>query len=104
MTDEENWKQLLPHEAKLLLTNKEVQFVDVREQDEYDAGHIPNIIHIPLSRFVERIGELDRNKELILVCRSGNRSAQACNYLHSVGYSKVNNLFGGMNNWVGEIE
>ncbi|MDR6884207.1 rhodanese-like domain-containing protein [Bacillus sp. 3255] len=104
MSNDENWQQILPFEAKDLMNKKEVEFVDVREQDEYDAGHIPKITHIPLSQFAERVSELDKDKELVMVCRSGNRSAQTCNYLHSLGYLKVKNLFGGMNNWVGEIE
>jgi rhodanese-related sulfurtransferase len=76
------------------------------ENDEnwQQAGHIPKITHIPLSQFTERVSELDKDKELVMVCRSGNRSAEACNYLHSLGFRKVKNLFGGMNNWVGEIE
>lgn len=98
------WQQILPMEAKKLLNNKNVQFVDVREVEEYEAGHIPTITHIPLSDLTERVGELDKQKQLVMVCRSGNRSAKACEYLESLGYSKVRNLFGGMMNWVGEIE
>ena len=98
------WQQILPMEAKKLINNKNVQFVDVREVEEYEAGHIPNSTHIPLSQFTERVSELDKQQHLVMVCRSGNRSANACEYLTSLGYPNVSNLFGGMNNWVGEIE
>lgn len=103
-TTKDQWQQILPMEAKELLNNKNVQFVDVREVEEYDAGHIPAITHIPLSDLSERVGELDKQKQLVMVCRSGARSAKASEYLASMGYSNVHNLFGGMMNWVGEIE
>jgi rhodanese-related sulfurtransferase len=91
-------------EAKKLINNKNVLFVDVREIEEYKAGHIPNITNIPLSQFTERVSELNKQQHLVMVCRSGNRSANACEYLTLLEYPNVSNLFGGMNNWVGEIE
>jgi rhodanese-related sulfurtransferase len=99
-----HWQQILPMEAKKLISNNNVQFVDVREVEEYEAGHIPNSTHIPLSQLTDRVRELDNTKELVMVCRSGNRSSKACDFLTSLGYPKVHNLFGGMLNWVGEIE
>lgn len=99
----DKWMDITTDEAKALLNDKEIQFVDVREQDEYDAGHIPNITHLPLSQLVERAGELDQNQEMVIVCRSGNRSSQACAYLSSIGYNKLKNLDGGMMYWDGEV-
>lgn len=104
MKTNNQWQQILPMEAKELLNNKNVQFVDVREVEEYEAGHIPTITHIPLGDLTERVRELDKQKQFVMVCRSGGRSANACEYLQSMGYSNVHNLFGGMMNWVGEIE
>jgi len=104
MTSNRQWQVIGPQEARQLLRKGGVQFVDVREQDEYDAGHIPGITHIPLSQFTERAGELDPNRELVLVCRSGNRSGKACDYLQSIGYRHLTNLAGGMNDWDGDVE
>jgi 3-mercaptopyruvate sulfurtransferase SseA len=60
-----HWQQILPMEAKKLISNKNVQFVDVREVEEYEAGHIPNSTHIPLSQLANRFRELDKTKELV---------------------------------------
>lgn len=98
-----SWMDVTADEAKALLNNKEIQFVDVREQDEYDAGHIPSITHLPLSELVERASELDQNQEMVIVCHSGNRSSQACSYLSSIGYNQLRNLVGGMMYWDGEV-
>lgn len=99
-----HWQEITGDDAKQWLNNSEVLFVDVRELDEYEEGHIPNIVHIPLSEFVERVGELDKDQEIVMVCRSGNRSSRACEYLASLGYSKLHNLAGGMLYWDGEVE
>ncbi|MGZ9584029.1 rhodanese-like domain-containing protein [Paenibacillus marinisediminis] len=104
MLNSRQWQEMMPDEAKQLLNNKDVHFVDVREVDEYEEGHIPNITNIPLSQFAERVHELDKDTPLVMVCRSGNRSAQACEYLISQGYSNVKNLVGGMMHWDGEVE
>jgi rhodanese-related sulfurtransferase len=76
--------------------------VDVRELEEWNAGHIPGIKLIPLSEFVERVGEIDSKQETIIVCRSGARSGRACEYLEQFGYSVVN-MVGGMLAWRGNI-
>lgn len=98
------WKDITPEEVKAMLNRKDIQLIDVREIDEYRAGHIPGITHVSLSQFVERTGEIDPEKEVICVCRSGNRSGTACEYLSSLGYKKLHNMVGGMNKWSGEIE
>lgn len=98
------WKDITPEEVKAMLNRKDIQLIDVREIDEYEAGHIPGITHISLSQFVARTNEIDPEKEVICVCRSGNRSGTACEYLSSLGYEKLHNMVGGMNKWSGEIE
>ncbi|WES63456.1 rhodanese-like domain-containing protein [Microbacter sp. GSS18] len=72
--------------------------VDVRENTEVAAGRIPTAIHIPLGELSARLGEIDRNREVIAVCRSGNRSSRATSLLKSAGY-KVDNMTGGMMAW-----
>ncbi|UOF89463.1 rhodanese-like domain-containing protein [Fodinisporobacter ferrooxydans] len=78
--------------------------IDVRENDEVAAGKIPGAKHIRLSELPQRIHEIPKNAEAIMVCRSGGRSAKACEFLLSQGYRNVKNLMGGMLGWDGDIE
>ena len=78
--------------------------VDVRRQDEYDAGHIPGAILIPNESIgTEQPEELpDQNQIILIYCRSGNRSKQAAEKLAAMGYANIYE-FGGINTWTGEI-
>jgi rhodanese-related sulfurtransferase len=76
----------------------DVQLVDVREQDEWDAGHIDDARHIPMSELGQRLGELDRKRPLVAVCRSGSRSGRVAQVLQQRGYD-AHNLDGGMQAW-----
>ncbi len=78
-----------------------VQIVDVREQQEYEGalGHIPNALLIPLDSLLDRSVELNRDKPVVTVCRSGARSAQAVMHLQKAGFTQVANLSGGMLRW-----
>lgn len=91
----------VPHvsatEAHDLLRN--ATFLDVRELHEYrDDGHIPGSVHIPLRELGRRLREVDREREVVVVCRSGSRSAAAAQLLADEGY-QVRNLRGGMIAW-----
>ena len=86
-----------------LEAGEQLNIIDVREVHEVQAGHIPNIQHIPIGLLEFRQHELDKNKPYIIVCRSGGRSAQATHYLQSLGFD-VANMSGGMLAWEGEIE
>jgi rhodanese-related sulfurtransferase len=72
--------------------------VDVREQDEWDAGHAPGALHLPLSELAERRDELRAAPRVVMVCRSGSRSDLAASLLGSVGID-AENLAGGMHAW-----
>lgn len=86
-----------------LKEGKSLNLVDVRETDEWQAGHIKEARSIPLSELQDRINELQQgDQEIVLVCRSGGRSGKACDFLHAQGY-KVINVTGGMLQWQGEI-
>jgi rhodanese-related sulfurtransferase len=75
--------------------------VDVRETDEWNAGHIAGAIHIPLGDVKNRVAELEKFKDspVITQCRSGARSAKAAEVLKNAGFSAVYNLDGGINAW-----
>ena len=79
----------------------EAQIVDVREAHEFTGplGHIPGARHVALGELAARAGELDRDRPLVLVCRSGSRSAQATAMLAKAGFARVANLAGGMLRW-----
>ena len=82
----------------------QAKLIDVREKDEYAAGHIPASINIPLSKIESAQGEItDLDTPLFVYCRSGNRSKQAAGKLAAMGYSHIIE-FGGIMDWDGEIE
>ncbi len=80
---------------------REVQIVDVREPDEFNGplGHVPGAKLIPLGKLSDGINSIDKTKPVVVVCRSGARSAQATLMLGKAGFEKVANLSGGMLRW-----
>jgi len=87
--------------ATQLINHKNALVLDVREEVEYKSGHVLNAKLISLGKLHERIGELEkyRAKPIVVVCRSGARSANACAMLGKQGFSEVYNLAGGMIAW-----
>ena len=79
----------LPENAVLL---------DVREDDEWTAGHAPDARHVPMSQLTGRLGDVPSADPLYVICRSGGRSAQVVAYLNQQGRSSVN-VVGGMQSW-----
>lgn len=82
---------------------KEIQdaggmLIDVRESHEYRAGHAPGAKHVALGVVSKRLGEIPKEREILVICQSGMRSAQAAKQLAANGY-KVTNVSGGMTNW-----
>lgn len=86
--------QLMSHE-------KDVIILDVREDKEYQQGHIKDSVHIPMSQLSSRIDELSKYKSsnIVMGCRSGSRSGRACSMLKRKGFEKVHNLRGGVLAW-----
>lgn len=87
--------------ALQLINHKEASILDVREPDEFKSGHLLNAKSIPLGKLRDRIGELERHREkpIVVVCRSGQRSATACALLGKEGFAQVYNLAGGVTAW-----
>jgi rhodanese-related sulfurtransferase len=83
------------------LYNDDALVLDVREDKEYAAGHIPKARHIPLGQLAGRLKELDKfkDKPILVTCRSGNRSAHACRTLKKAGFTTVYNQAGGILAW-----
>jgi rhodanese-related sulfurtransferase len=74
--------------------------LDVRELSEWEDGHIPDATLIPLGELESRMDEIPTEREVLIVCRSGNRSAQARDILKDAGFTNVTSMAGGMNQWI----
>lgn len=80
--------------------NHEMRVIDVRELQEIAMGTVPKAEALPLGTLPGNVQNLSKEEKLVMVCRSGARSAQACMFLQQQGFSNVYNLRGGMMNWV----
>ena len=100
-----SYKQISQEQAKEMMDKEDGHVVvDVRRQDEYDAGHIPGAILIPNESIgtEQPEGLPDLNQIILIYCRSGNRSKQAAQKLFDMGYRNIYE-FGGIIDWTGEI-
>jgi rhodanese-related sulfurtransferase len=79
----------LPSDAYLL---------DVRENDEWECGHAPEAVHLPMSELMARVAEVPADREVYVICKVGGRSAQVVGYLNGQGHETVN-VSGGMLAW-----
>lgn len=73
--------------------------LDVREPDEWNTVHIPGATLIPLGQLEARVNEVPKDKEVVVVCRSGNRSKQGRDILKNAGFTQVTSMAGGMTQW-----
>jgi rhodanese-related sulfurtransferase/TusA-related sulfurtransferase len=87
-----------------LETNENIVVLDVREAAEYVFNHIPNAVSIPLGELENRLNELNREGEIFVVCRTGNRSDFAAQKLAENGFNKVFNVIPGMSEWSGKTD
>lgn len=74
-------------------------FLDVRTQEEWNEFHAPNSTLIPLDQLLSRLNELPKDKQIVVVCRSGNRSQQGRDILLNAGFTQVTSMAGGLNEW-----
>ena len=96
-----NAKTLTTGAATLLINRLDAQVIDVRETAEWSGGHIPSARHIAFGHLSKHLSEIDKlkDKPIILVCASGNRSGAACGVLKKAGFNEVYSLAGGMQAW-----
>ena len=100
------YMNITAEEAKILMENQsDYLILDVREQDEYDAGHIPGAILIPYTQIEEKAPKLltDKNQLILVYCRSGRRSKIAAEALVELEYTNIRE-FGGIIDWPYEVE
>lgn len=98
----ESRTELSAGEVADLLKASDVQLVDVREPGEYSIARIPNSVLVPLGALPERLGELDRGRETVVICHVGQRSAMGATVLREAGFDRVYNLRGGLMAWVNQ--
>jgi len=84
---------------QMIESDPNLTILDVRTQSEYESGHIQNATLIPVTELAGRLGELDKNKEILVYCASGGRSATSSQTLVDNGFSKVYNMLGGITAW-----
>lgn len=95
------YSSISPSESTQMINRDDALILDVRENNEFSEGHIINALHIPLSSLKTRMSELEKHKtkKIIIACRSGHRSSQACANLKKEGFAEVFNLSGGVMAW-----
>nr|MBA5588843.1 rhodanese-like domain-containing protein [Anaerobacillus isosaccharinicus]QOY38542.1 rhodanese-like domain-containing protein [Anaerobacillus isosaccharinicus] len=90
--------------AESVETNDGAVYIDVREDYEYNEAYIDGFENYPLSTLEDTYMELPKDKEIIIICRSGNRSMKAGQYLKEQGYDNITNVKGAMLDWKGETK
>ncbi|CAN5420677.1 adenylyltransferase/sulfurtransferase MoeZ [soil metagenome] len=96
-------KEISPLEVKKLLDEKKIQLIDVRETFEFELGNIGGV-NIPLGSLVRNISVIDKDKTVVVHCKSGQRSAQAIRKLESLGFTNLVNMKGGLIGWKSEVD
>ena len=105
-TMENTYQQITQEEAKDMMDTQEVIVLDVREQDEFDTGHIPEAVLLPVGTITKDAAAAvidDLDTVVLVYCRSGNRSKTASSTLADLGYTNIYE-FGGINTWPYETE
>lgn len=105
-TADNSYQQITQEEAKEMMDTQEVIILDVREQNEYDSGHIPGAILLPVGTIDENTAAAvipEKDSTVLVYCRSGNRSKTASSALAELGYTNIYE-FGGINTWPYQTE
>lgn len=96
---QKEWTEQLKNDANAVI-------LDVRTEDEWNEGFIPNAVFNDIYKgqgFIYRLEELDKTKNYYVYCKSGGRSGQACSIMNQMGFENTYNLEGGFMNWEGEV-
>jgi len=89
-----------------LETDSNAVILDVRTEDEWNDGYIPNAINIDIYKgqgFIYEVDQLDKTKNYYVYCKAGARSDQACQIMNQLGFENTFNLLGGFMNWKGDV-
>ena len=91
-------ERIKPAEFQVLNQKENITILDVREVDEFQAGHIEGALNAPLSTLDKEYEQLDASKRYYVICQGGMRSERACQFLETKGFDVIN-VEGGMNQW-----
>ena len=97
-------REISPRDVKSLQERKEkAVYLDVREPNEWNLGHIPGAVHIPRGTLETKVEQaIPRDARVVIYCAGGNRSALAADTLQQMGYANVESMAGGWRDWVAE--
>ena len=101
---QDDYDEITVHELSNQLNNNKITMLDVRENYEVKISKIKNSIHIPMDEVLNRISELNINEEIVVYCKSGQRSSKICKQLIKNNFINVKNLKGGIIAWCKEID
>jgi sulfur-carrier protein adenylyltransferase/sulfurtransferase len=97
-------KEVTATELKQMMDNKEdIQLIDVREPHEFEAAHIESEL-IPMNTIPQNLEKISKDKKVIMICRSGNRSGNVIRFMEGQGFENLYNLKGGMLAWKKDID
>ncbi len=101
---EDHFSEISVHHLKQRLDGGEdLLLLDVREPYEYKIANLQGLL-VPLGQLHEKVGELDRSRQIVVYCHHGNRSAFAVQFLKNQGFERVLNLAGGIDQWSREVD
>jgi rhodanese-related sulfurtransferase len=83
---------------------EQLVLLDVREPRELALAAVPGAVHIPMGQVPSRMGELDRDSHVVVICHSGGRSQAVVGFLKQQGFERVSNLAGGISRWSREVD
>lgn len=92
-------KQMTTAQLKNEMMDKTKQYIDVRTIAEFKSFHIPGFKNMPLHQLHQNMGQLSRDKEVVVICQSGMRSSKASKILKKAGYKNITNIKGGVSAW-----
>jgi len=101
---EEQWEITVMMLKRLIDSGTRVNLIDVREPHEYDLCHINGSRLVPLGQIPKELKELNPSEEYVFYCHTGGRSASVVDYLRRMGFKKVKNLKGGIDEWAASID
>ncbi len=90
--------------ANELQSGMDLVLLDVREPHELQISVLPGVVAIPLANLPGNVAQLSKDANIVVICRTGNRSNHAAEYLTQLGFTQVRNLVGGMNRWATEVD
>tara|TARA_B100001057_G_scaffold449590_1_gene490956 strand:+ start:477 stop:809 length:333 start_codon:yes stop_codon:yes gene_type:complete len=100
-----NSSEITVHQLNdLIQLDKKIQIIDVREDTERDHAHIKGTIHMKLSEIAERHRELNKDKNIFVMCHTGTRSQAVCKWLKAQGFQYCVNVLGGIDAWAALID